>query len=197
MLAFLSPASFGQTFKIELNQADPLVIDCGNDTTICPGHTLNLGADPVAWGGSESYLYSWSPIDGLDNPTSPNPIATPEESTLYVLTVVDANGCQISDSINVTVDLCLGIENQDLLKQLVIYPNPSTGNINLSGLPANMGELKVSVINNVGIEVLYSVFETGIISIDLELESLNLSRGVYFIRIIAADEVLIRRIQLI
>ena len=197
LLAFISTASYSQIFKIDFNQPDPLSIASGNDTTICPGHTVILGANTVAWGGSEDYLFSWWPIDGLDDPRSPNPLASPEESTQYVLTVVDASGCQMSDSINVTIDLCLGVGNQNLLEKLVIYPNPSTGSINLSGLPANTGELKVSMINSRGVEVLSSVFQSGFASIDLDLENLDLPRGIYFIRILTENEVLVRKIQLI
>jgi len=197
MLAFFASAGYGQVFKIELNQPDPLSIASGNDTTICPGHSISLGAETTAWGGSGEYLYTWFPIDGLDDPTSANPTATPEESTQYILTVVDANGCQITDSINVTIDLCLGIENRNLLQEMVIYPNPSSGRITLSGLPSNTGDLKVSLMNSAGIEVLYSEFEAGMASIDLDLDSLVLPRGVYIIRILVDDEVVLRRIQLI
>ncbi len=197
LLVFISTASYSQVFKIDFNQPDPLSIASGNDTTICPGHTVILGANTVAWGGSEDYLYSWLPIDGLDDPRSPNPIASPEESTIYILTVVDASGCQMTDSININIDLCLGIENQSLSEQLVIYPNPSSGSINLSGLAAITGELKVSMINSRGVEVLYSVFQTGYGSIDLDLENMDLPRGIYFIRILTENEVLVRKIQLI
>ena len=39
----------------------------GNDTTICKGVSVGIGADPIASGGTPAYTFSWSPALGLDN----------------------------------------------------------------------------------------------------------------------------------
>lgn len=46
---------------------------------------LNPGANP-------NLVYQWSPTEGLDDPTSPNPIASPTESTTYSVTITDSSG---------------------------------------------------------------------------------------------------------
>ncbi|WP_127132050.1 MBG domain-containing protein [Pseudoflavitalea rhizosphaerae] len=46
--------------------------------------------------------YQWSPAGSLDNANSPNPIATPDKTTTYLVTGTDGNGCSGSDRILVT-----------------------------------------------------------------------------------------------
>jgi len=46
------------------------------------------------FGGTGTLSYSWTPIQGLDNPFSPTPNANPGDTTRYRLVVTDANGCQ-------------------------------------------------------------------------------------------------------
>lgn len=78
--------------------------DAGNDTTVCSGGTLQIGAAPVA-----GFDYQWSPSTMLDNATSASPNFsywnTTSAAQTYSLTVVsNQNGCTASDVINVTVD---------------------------------------------------------------------------------------------
>lgn len=56
------------------------------DTAICFGSNLQLNAS----GGS---MYSWSPPFFLNDPNIPNPIASPDKSIKYVVTITDTLGC--------------------------------------------------------------------------------------------------------
>lgn len=67
-----------------------------NDTSICIGNTVQLNST----GGVS---YSWTPANTLSNAAISNPIATPTQSTLYQLEIVTADGCEINDSVSVTV----------------------------------------------------------------------------------------------
>jgi hypothetical protein len=49
------------------------------------------------------YTVEWSPIDGLDNPNSFTPIASPAVTTTYTLTVTSSDACIATDEITVTV----------------------------------------------------------------------------------------------
>ena len=75
--------------------------------TVCPGEGVNLHG-----GFTPGYTYLWSPDLYLNNPNSPNPFATPEETTTYnVLITNPVNGCSAEREITifvpeqVTVDL--------------------------------------------------------------------------------------------
>lgn len=73
--------------------------DAGNDTTICAGETIQLGNSK-----DSDKLYLWSPIESINDPEDPTPIATPNTSTNYRLTVSDPDSiCQASDEVSVEV----------------------------------------------------------------------------------------------
>jgi gliding motility-associated-like protein len=66
------------------------------DAEICLGSSTTLGAS----GGVD---YAWTPTATLSDPTSATPVATPTDTTTYVVLITTADGCQISDSITVNV----------------------------------------------------------------------------------------------
>jgi gliding motility-associated-like protein len=75
------------------------VANAGPDTTICYNASAQLHASIV---GS---TFSWSPANSLNNANSLAPIATPTNTTPYILTVYDNKGCPKpgSDTLLVTV----------------------------------------------------------------------------------------------
>ncbi len=66
------------------------------DTYICPGDAVQLSA-------SNGVSYTWMPPDGLDNPNSPNPMASPASTQTYTVTIIDIYGCDYSDQVTVNV----------------------------------------------------------------------------------------------
>lgn len=45
----------------------------------------------------------WSPVTGVDNPTAFDTKVTPEVTTTYVVTIVDASGCSKSDTVTIYI----------------------------------------------------------------------------------------------
>lgn len=79
-------------------QVHPLpMVDAGSDTTIILGNSIILNAM-----GLGSLL--WVPGNSLDCDTCRNPKAMPVETTLYILRLIDSNGCISYDSVNILVD---------------------------------------------------------------------------------------------
>ncbi len=74
---------------IDINVA-PLLVNCNG-----VGVELNPAGDPT-------YIYSWSPSNGLTNTNSPNPIANPTSTTLYTVTVTDGI-CEFTREVEVIV----------------------------------------------------------------------------------------------
>lgn len=70
------------------------VANAGPDTGYCPGGDVEIGGFPSGSGGSGPLTYSWSPLNGLNDPADPNPIATPISPVRYFLTVTDSIGCK-------------------------------------------------------------------------------------------------------
>lgn len=72
----------------------------GTDTVICAGNTVSL----FAAGGSS---YSWSPADGLSDPTIADPLCTIETPTTYIVSVTNDAGC--TDTAQVFIDVVPGV----------------------------------------------------------------------------------------
>lgn len=73
---------------------DNVVIDAGDDVT------LNLTITP----SSGSDVISWSPSTGLSCDDCLSPIASPTETTTYIVTVSNADGCVVTDTAIVFVN---------------------------------------------------------------------------------------------
>ncbi|WP_020536543.1 lectin-like domain-containing protein [Lewinella cohaerens] len=83
------------------------------DETICPGESLQLEAS-----GGASYL--WSPATGLSDTGISNPIASPTETTLYTVEILDDCGIPFYDDVLITVD------NDQFDVAIDIMPNTTT-----------------------------------------------------------------------
>lgn len=68
------------------------------DDTICSGSSTQLQA-------SGGITYEWTPALGLDNPNSPNPMATPGATTIYSVLVTNVDGCELRDTVRIQVDV--------------------------------------------------------------------------------------------
>jgi subtilisin-like proprotein convertase family protein len=75
----------------------------GAPQAICPGNSAPIGGSPTGSQGTPPYTYAWLPAAGLDNATAANPNASPAATTVYTVTVTDANGCTATDSVVVVV----------------------------------------------------------------------------------------------
>jgi len=79
---------------------DPMIdIIANSPISICEGSSVSLSANNNVGNSG----LTWSPILGLDDPTSANPNASPPQTITYTATVSIA-GCTVSDQITVNVD---------------------------------------------------------------------------------------------
>jgi len=95
-------------------QGDPVVLaitrvalpvaNAGTDATIgnCAAQSTTLDASGST--GSGTLTYSWSPTTGLSASDIVNPVASPNTTTTYTVTVSSSVGCSATDNVKVTVD---------------------------------------------------------------------------------------------
>lgn len=83
------------TAEVEVTYAEP-ELSMLPDVSICIGESTMLGA-------SGGISYAWSPSETLDDPTSASPVATPAETTIYTVTVITSDGCEITGTVRVEV----------------------------------------------------------------------------------------------
>lgn len=77
----------------------PLQAAAGATVMVCAGDTVLLGGQPAGSGGIGMLAYAWSPGVSLDNDSIEHPLAFPQASGQYVLTVTDSLGCVAQDSV--------------------------------------------------------------------------------------------------
>ncbi|MBB6612208.1 gliding motility-associated C-terminal domain-containing protein [Pontibacter sp. Tf4] len=82
-------------YEVKVTVVEPQA-NVSGDVTIREGRSTKL----VATGGT---TYSWSPAIGLTDPTSATPLANPEKTTTYTVTIATPEGCQATASVTVTV----------------------------------------------------------------------------------------------
>ncbi len=75
----------------------PIVKILTNDTVIKYGKSIQLMVNGAR-------LYNWTPVSSLNNPNISYPVATPTESTQYVVGGIASNGCVSFDTVRVGLD---------------------------------------------------------------------------------------------
>lgn len=73
--------------------------DAGTDTTFCTD-IIPISKTLHATGGTS---YSWSPAASLNNPSSPDPVATVSATTKFYVNISGVNGCTGIDSVTIFV----------------------------------------------------------------------------------------------
>lgn len=198
LFALVSPAIYSQEIVLGIDQPDQLIAQPGADTVICKTHTVVLGSDQVALGGSGSYYYLWYPDVYLDDPTAANPICTPEETITYMLTVTDENGCTANGFVTIAIDPCLGTGILLAEDKLQISPNPANEFIDISGLSAITGQTTIKIYNQLGQLKILKEYASPELSGSLRIyPDLDLESGLYLIHIETSQGNLIKPIQII
>ncbi|OFY71619.1 MAG: hypothetical protein A3G23_01775 [Bacteroidetes bacterium RIFCSPLOWO2_12_FULL_37_12] len=86
------------TDTVIVTMLSTLFANAGPDVEICFGDSIQIGNALM-----EGQNYTWLPTGGINKPTSPNPLVSPDSSTNYTITI-DGFGCDpISDEVMVTV----------------------------------------------------------------------------------------------
>ena len=107
------------------------------DTSILAGASIQL--NPVTTGNITSY--QWTPAIGLSNPSIQDPLATPDTSTTYYLTVTSANNCVANGKIRIDVLRNLHLPNA--------FTPDAAGKNNIFRIPPNTSiTLKIFSIYN-------------------------------------------------
>ncbi len=121
-----------------------------DDITITGGESVQLEVtlDPDA----VDAVYSWTPPGGLNCTDCPNPIASPSETTTYIVAVSSGDGCYDTSMVTVFVTLPCG----DLFMPTIFSPNSDGLNDELCLLGDCIVELDLKIYDRWG----ELVFET-------------------------------------
>ncbi len=108
--------------------------------------------------------------------------------TSVTFMVTDKQGAKAINTVPISIsDMYTGSMNPGLVSDLVIYPNPTKGEVHAI-LPSDMkGKVKLTIFNNLGVTVKSEIFEAGTVKkFDFDLG--ELPAGIYFVKF-ANDQV--------
>ena len=98
---YQNPTDYGEgTFTVTVGQGITVTASA-TPTLINPGAASQL--DAFVTNGAAPVTFSWTPAGSLDDPTFQSPIATPINTTNYVVTVTDSMGLTASAAVTVNV----------------------------------------------------------------------------------------------
>jgi hypothetical protein len=156
-------------------------VDLGPDTTVFDPDVYVLDA-----GAGFGYIYLWS--DGSTEQT-----LTVTETGTYSVTIVDGNGCESSDEVTVNVEPN-AVKDASLNGRLVLFPNPSSGLVNLAFNDFETGAYKLSVYDVTGRALVLQDLEIQAAAQTVQLDLTALASGTYFVKITSEKGMVAKRL---
>lgn len=145
--------------------ATPAVTSTTSNSLICIGGNAIISASTTAT------TYTWN-----TGATTLTTTVSPTLTTTYTVTVTSINGCNNNSSVTINVSPCTGI-NEASLNEMTLYPNPTSGNINIE---LNNGLNKSIQISDVNGKI---VLSTSSLEDKININLNHLTNGIYFVKI--------------
>lgn len=103
------------TYTLNIDTVSTLQLVLPNDVTIDKGASVLIKPST----NFVPTIITWTPVANLSCTDCLEPTAKPDVTTNYLLTLEDANGCTVSDNMNITVR----VEEADIYIPTVFSPN--------------------------------------------------------------------------
>lgn len=147
------------------------IVSLGPDNIIQPSPTATLNAG----GGFSSYLW---------NTTDTTQTIIVNTNGIFIVTVTDGFGCSNSDTIQVNFTNSI-INNDGSISIINLYPNPTTGPVNLNIENLVTEDLVITVIDMTGAILIYKYIGSVSGNLVQSLDFSELTNGMYIIRMTA------------
>lgn len=158
------------TLNIDMQVFESPIFTLGADTSICVHDSLLLS--PTVTG----VTYLWQDGSSLASFNAVSADSTQVTTETYSLVLVDANGCEATDTIAVTFDVCASIEELHATSTFSMYPNPVLGSAVLLAPEFDNKRTSIVVMNANG-QVVYSTQVNFMSGMEITLK--NLPAGIY------------------
>lgn len=151
------------TATVQVNPNPDITIAASKTTSICRGNSVVLTAS-----GAQSYTWS-------NNATTGSVSVSPTVTTTYSVVGTNSLNCSSTQQRIVTVSPCTGLNEMDLSKAVVVYPNPGNGNFTIR----SDYDMAIQVISVLG-EIITEANLTA--QNDHNLNLTDLPSGLYFLK---------------
>jgi hypothetical protein len=131
-LPFLEPGNYTVTVRdsfgcvlskdATIEAPNPIFVNIMPDTLIRFGDSITILTTPSISFSDISQII-WSPTNNLSCSDCIQPVARPERTTKYSITIVDQNGCEVSNEVIIRVD-----EESDIAIPTIFRPTSNQGN---------------------------------------------------------------------
>jgi PKD repeat protein len=144
---------------------------------------INVG-ESVNMNARGASIFSWEPNDGsLNTSLGPQVVARPTQTTTYTVTGSGLDLCETTAFITIFVNAPTAVEENNLEKQLIIYPNPSSGLYKINFANELMGSVDIKVYNIVGELILQQKGVKNQFNFEHSFNLENTAKGVYIAQI--------------
>lgn len=140
----------------------PLSVNSSSNL-ICSGETSLLSA-------TGANTYTWS-----TGQNGSSIVITPTITTTYTVNGTTSNGCPLNAVISQSVDACIGVEEHEIENNIYIFPNPTSGLLNILNVQ-RFRDGKIEIANALGQIVLRTGFKN-------EIDVAELPSGIYILMI--------------
>ncbi len=160
---------------IRVTVDEPVPVDLGRDTTICPICSITLD-------GGEGFT-SWLWSTGATTQS-----ITVREAGRYSVTVIDSNGCSSADSIDVALDEITGVGELVSTSgfSLRAWPNPFTSEVNIGLTLRRRASVRIEIHDPAGRKVatlLDGTLEQGEQVVRFDADGPGGNEGIYLLRV--------------
>ena len=141
---------------------------------ICLGDTITLEGST---GFDQYYWISENAVIGQNQQIE----LSPSQDFWYLLKAIDVYGCSVQEDIWVYVDTCATGIDSEILSNISIYPNPSSGMFTIEFKRVTEKNSNISIVNSIGNIVFSEELIIGESSKNIDLS--EFSKGIYLIEL--------------
>ena len=176
----------GDTTMSSVDITEPMQLSLST-TSVADTNTSGIGmASVIVTGGTMPYTYSWNNGGMFD--TLSNVLAG-----TYIVTVTDANGCTMVDS--VVVSNYVGTNALDYITNLQISPNPTNGFVTIQFELSNYADVNVRIYDLTG-QIVQDLGHHNTTSKAFLIDLSGYASGMYMVQFIIEGNVITRKLIL-
>lgn len=174
------------TASASVNIADGNSPTASTSVTNANANANDGTATVTATNGTAPYTYLWD-----DNAAQTTATATGLDKGNYTVVVTDANGCTTTAS--AVVDRSVSVANITDIENLQIFPNPTSGTVNLKIELGTAANVEVEWVNVLGATINMEHLGTTM-TVNKRYDLAAFAAGIYFAKIRINEELIVRKV---